>query len=59
MRFVKETDIYNNKIYSWFLQPPEEVDQIAVDLGWPNAFLGNETNSFSVSAHQLTNLLAI
>jgi len=44
-RFVKKIDIYNNKIYLWFMQQPEKVDQVAVDLGWPNAFLGNKINS--------------
>lgn len=58
MRFFKEIDIYNTKIYLWFVQPPEKVDQIAADLGWPNAFLGNETSSILISAYQLTSLLA-
>jgi len=44
-RFVKKIDIYNNKIYLWFMQQPEKVDQVAVDLGWSNAFLGNKINS--------------
>lgn len=51
MRFVKEIDFHNNKIYLWFMQAPEKVDQITGDRGWPNAFLGNET----VSRYQRTN----
>lgn len=31
MRFVKEIDFHNNKIYLWFMQAPEKVDQIAGD----------------------------
>lgn len=58
IRFVKEIDIYNNKIYLWFVQLPEKVDQIAADVSWPNAFSGNETKSISVSTYQLTSLLA-
>lgn len=52
MRFVEEIDIYNNKIYLWFMQPPEKRDEIAADLGWPNAFLGNETSGVCVSAYK-------
>jgi len=47
IRFVKKTDIYNNKIYVWFVQPPEKVYQVAIDLSWPNTFLGNESDSVS------------
>lgn len=54
MRFVEQTDIYNNKIYLWFMQPTEKKkkkDEIEADLGWPNASLGNETNCIFVSAY--------
>lgn len=44
MRFVEQIDIYNNKIYLWFMQPTGKKNEIEADLGWPNASLGNETN---------------
>lgn len=56
MRFVEEIDIYNNKTYLWFMQPPEKKDETAADLGWPNAFLGNEMNSIFVSAYNWQDL---
>lgn len=38
------------------MQPPEKRDEIAADLGWPNAFLGNETSGVCVSAYKWQDL---